>query len=238
MAEHKKHLYNLDELSDYKVSDGFPDVRGWDVKDIDNRVIGKVDNLLVNKEAERVVYLDVEVDKSIIEANYDPYRSSNDHDVKEFINKDGENHVIIPIGLVDVNTDSDYVYTDKINHRTFAETKRYRKGDHIDRQYENQVMHSYSRNRSQDDRNDWDTGSSTLKNERRIREIVREEIKKYHNEHGDRTRDYSDDVEDAIVISDEELDFKRQNDDVYDDDRYYEQKEFDDRRFRNRTPGL
>jgi hypothetical protein len=34
-----------------------------DVKDANNRIIGKVDHLLVNKTAERVVYLDVEVDK-------------------------------------------------------------------------------------------------------------------------------------------------------------------------------
>jgi hypothetical protein len=37
------------------------------VKDANNRIIGKVDHLLVNKTAERVVYLDVEVDTTVIE---------------------------------------------------------------------------------------------------------------------------------------------------------------------------
>ncbi|TXE05534.1 hypothetical protein ES711_15665 [Gelidibacter salicanalis] len=145
MAEHNKHLYYINELSDYKISDGYPDVRGWDVKDVDNRVIGKVDNLLVNKDAERVVYLDVEVDKSIIDSKYDPYGRPSQGDLREFVNKDGENHIIVPIGLVDVNQDSNYIYTDIIDHRTFAETKRYRKGDDINRTYENQVLGSYER---------------------------------------------------------------------------------------------
>lgn len=72
MKNEEKHLYNLDELSDYKVASDDPDVRSWEVRDADNRVIGKVDNLLVNKTARRVVYLDVEVDNTIIDAKHDP----------------------------------------------------------------------------------------------------------------------------------------------------------------------
>lgn len=34
-----KNLYYLDELSDYKVSSDDSDVRGWEVKDTDERVI-------------------------------------------------------------------------------------------------------------------------------------------------------------------------------------------------------
>jgi hypothetical protein len=62
MTDTNKNLFNLDELSGYKVAENYSDVRGWDVKDANNRTIGKVDHLLVNKTAERVVYLDVEVD--------------------------------------------------------------------------------------------------------------------------------------------------------------------------------
>ena len=147
MADDKKNLFYLEELSDYKVESDDPDVRGWKVQDADGRVIGKVDNLLVNKEKEKVVYLDVEVDRSIIEADHKPYGKSAKDDVHEFINKEGENHLIIPIGLAGVNTDEKYVYTDKINHRTFAETKRIEKGAAIDRDYELLVLESYNRNR-------------------------------------------------------------------------------------------
>ncbi len=140
-----KHLFYLNELSDYKVASNDPDVRGWKVKDVDNRVIGKVDNFLVNKNTERVVYLDVEVDRSILEANHEPYQSSASEGVHEFVNKKGEEHLIIPIGLVKLNEDDKFIYTDKVNHRTFAETKRKKKGANIDREYEEVVLASYNR---------------------------------------------------------------------------------------------
>ena len=147
MSDRKnKHLYYLNELSDYKVESHDPDVRGWKVKDAENRVIGKVDNLLVNKERKKVVYLDVEVDTSIIEANHDPYGKSASEGVHEFINKEGENHLIVPVGLVDIDKDDKAVRCDKIDHRTFAETKRMEKGYDVDREYEVAVLESYNRN--------------------------------------------------------------------------------------------
>ncbi|MDT0691614.1 PRC-barrel domain-containing protein [Salegentibacter sp. F188] len=140
-----KHLFYLNELSDYKVASDDPDVRGWEVQDRENRVVGKVDNLLVNKNTNRVVYLDVDVDQSIIEANHKPYRDSANDGVHEFINKDGENHLILPVGLVRLNTDKNFVYTDRIDHSTFSETKRIEKGANVDREYEIVVLESYER---------------------------------------------------------------------------------------------
>lgn len=145
MKNDEKHLYKLDELSDYKVASDDPDVRNWEVRDADNRVIGKVDDLLVNKAARRVVYLDVEVDKSIIDARHDPYGRPENMDIREFVNKDGENHVIIPIGMVNLDLDNKIVRAAGINHRTFAETKRFHSGDSINRNYEVIVLDSYNR---------------------------------------------------------------------------------------------
>ncbi|MDX1470363.1 MAG: PRC-barrel domain-containing protein [Flavobacteriaceae bacterium] len=184
MEKDKKHLYNLDELSDYKVASGYNNVKGWSVKDRDNRVIGKVDDLLVNLESERVVYLDVKVDDTIIEAGHDPYRNPSNPNVREFVNKDGENHIIIPIGLIDINSDQHYVYTDSINHRTFAETPRYRNGDPIDREYEVAVLDSYNRDSTNLDedkvreivREEVHNKKSELQNEPKIRKIVRDEV--------------------------------------------------------------
>ncbi len=147
MEKKNKNLYYLHELSDYKVDSDYQDVRGWEVNDIDNRSIGKVDNLLVNKATERVVYLDVEVNESVIEANHQPYSSSAENDgVHEFLNEDGENHIIIPIGLVTFDKDSKKVNTNKINHQTFSETKRIEKNRNVDRNYEVWVLDSYNRN--------------------------------------------------------------------------------------------
>lgn len=239
MTEKRKNLYYLDELSDYKVSSEDPDVRGWDVKDKDNRVIGKVDNLLVNKGREQVVYLDVEVDDSIIEANHDPYGKPANAEVHEFINKDGEEHIIIPVGLVSIDEDRKFVYTDRIDYQTFSQTKRIEKGAAVDRDYEVIVLESYDRF------GDPDTN-------RRERERY-EESRERRNRDGDyetrpddsydedyRRRERSRDVS----FEDSDDNFERDRGDIrpkgesrrsYDDDDFYDRREFDSRNYRRRS---
>lgn len=141
----EKNLYNLDELSSYKVADSKKDVRGWKVKDADHKVIGEVDNLLVNKNTERVVYLDVKVDDSIISANFKPYTTKVKDGVHDFINEDGENHLIIPVGMATLDLEGKIVFTNKINHETFAQTRRFRKDTPLYRDYELDVYGSYKR---------------------------------------------------------------------------------------------
>lgn len=146
MNIHKeRNLFYLEELPNYKVAENDKDVRGWDVKDKDGIVIGKVDNLLVNKNTERVVYLDVEVDPSIIDANHEPYRKRGRDGVHEFINKEGEDHLILPVGLANLNLESEIVFTENIDHKTFAETKRIKKGSPFYRDYEETVLDTYKR---------------------------------------------------------------------------------------------
>jgi hypothetical protein len=142
MTDTNKNLYNLDELSGYKVADNYHDVRGWDVKDANNRTIGKVDHLLVNKIAERVVYLDVEVDELLIEDGHNTYQTKVSDGVHQFLNEDGENHLIIPIGMANIDEENKLVSTNQIDSSTFAKTKRFKKGDDIDFGYElNTVRH-------------------------------------------------------------------------------------------------
>ncbi|GAA4321960.1 hypothetical protein GCM10023115_49790 [Pontixanthobacter gangjinensis] len=148
MSTKEKHLYYLSELKDYKVNSKDSDIRGWQVKDLDKRVIGKVDDLLVNMDLGKVVYIDVEVDQAVIDTKHDPYSASADSQIKEFINKDGENHIIIPIGLIDINLEDKYVYTESIDYQTFAETKRYRSGSGPSREYEHHVLDSYDRRKN------------------------------------------------------------------------------------------
>lgn len=218
MTDKKKHLYYLNELSDFKVDSDDPDVRGWPVKDVDNRVIGKVDNLLVSKERKRVVYLDVEVDKSIIDANHDPYGTPAEGNIHEFINKDGENHLILPIGLARLNTSEKYVYTDKINHRTFAETKRMEKGYDVDREYEVSVLESYNRDLEQPvERRKVDESAETIENRKR-------ELDEY-----ERSR-YRDDDEDQVY--DEKTETLREKGRLPEEDTFYDRGEFDREKYR------
>lgn len=158
MDKKDKTLFYLDELSNYKVASDDPDIRGWKVNDRDQRFIGKVDNLLVNKNTERVMYVDVEVEKDIIDSNHEVYSSIKHGDgVHEFLNKDGENHIIIPIGLVTLDKDAKKVHTQSVDFQTFAETKRYSKGSEFDREYELLVLSNYDR---RDDRDAWPEGDT------------------------------------------------------------------------------
>ena len=79
-------LAHLDELDDYKVADGEPDIRGWTVKTADGRDIGKVDDLLVDCRAMKVRYMEVELDGKAL-------------DLKD------DRHVLMPIGTARLNDD-------------------------------------------------------------------------------------------------------------------------------------
>lgn len=61
-----KRLASLDGLTGYKVAEGDPDVRGWDVIGRDGRRIGEVDDLLVDTAALRVRYLEVRLDRRLV----------------------------------------------------------------------------------------------------------------------------------------------------------------------------
>ncbi len=150
-TDKERNLYYLHELSNYKVADSDKDVRGWEVTDNSGRKIGKVDNLLVNKSTERVVYLDVEVNADIIATNHKPYGKPAADGVHEFLNKEGENHIIIPIGLANLNLEDQIVYTNSVDYNMFAETKRIKQGTAFDRDYEFAVMNSYNRSENSDD---------------------------------------------------------------------------------------
>ncbi|WKL48868.1 PRC-barrel domain-containing protein [Flavobacterium pectinovorum] len=144
MENKDKNLYRLDELSDYKVASNYSDVRGWKIVDAENHTIGKIDNLWVNKDMQRVVYLDVKLDKKLIDDHRNEVRDviANDNG-KEFIYKEGDSHIIIPIGSVNINTDTKIVMANSIGYDTFRNTSRYNTQHNFDREYERRVMKSY-----------------------------------------------------------------------------------------------
>jgi hypothetical protein len=143
MKENDRDLYYLHELPDYKVASDSADVRGWEVKDVDNRRVGKVDNLLVSKKDKRVVYLDVEVDKSVIEDGYKTYRVPADEGVHGFSNKDGEDHIIIPIEVAKLDEDHENVITPEVDYQTFTAASRFKKGTPMNRALELMILGSY-----------------------------------------------------------------------------------------------
>lgn len=148
-----RNLYYLHELSDYKVASDYPDVRGWKVKDAGDRTVGKVDNLLVNKNTERVVYLDVELDQSVLKENKEPLSTPADQGVHQFVNKDGDNHLIVPVGLVDLDEENKQVHSDEINQETFRTKKRFSKDALENPEFEMVVYSLYVPEENRNERN-------------------------------------------------------------------------------------
>jgi sporulation protein YlmC with PRC-barrel domain len=155
MSEQKRSLYYLNELSDYRVASGYSDVRGWEIIDADNMAIGRVSNLLVSKKDERVVYLDVEVDESLQGSENELLQEPAASGIHGFVNRQGEDHLIVPVGMVRLDEENKKVITDHIDHKTFDRAKRFRKGADIDRDYELALLRHYTGDAT-DDRTDLD----------------------------------------------------------------------------------
>ena len=83
-------LARLDELDDYKVADGEPDPRGWEVRASDGRTIGKVDSMIADTGMMKVRYLDVELDRDELKLQED-------------------RHILIPIGGATLDDKDDVV---------------------------------------------------------------------------------------------------------------------------------
>ncbi len=83
-------LERLGDLDDYEVADEDPDIRGWDVRTADGGRVGKVDDLIVDRSAMRVRYLEVELDRKELALSED-------------------RHVLVPIGTARLDDDNDNV---------------------------------------------------------------------------------------------------------------------------------
>lgn len=114
----------LDELDDFKVADGDPDVRGWDVISADGRRIGEVDQLLVDTEAMKVRYLDVDLDGELLGG------------------RAGDRHVLIPIGYARLDEESDRVIVDHLASAEVAALPEYNQGP-VTRDFESSLRQRF-----------------------------------------------------------------------------------------------
>jgi uncharacterized protein (TIGR02271 family) len=109
----------IDELSDFKVAEGDPDVRGWDVIASDGRRIGEIKNLLVDTAAMKVRYLDMKVDTDLLR-------------------EDVERHALIPVGFARLDRDDNNIVVDEINSQDVATLPEYG-NEPVTRDYETRV---------------------------------------------------------------------------------------------------
>ncbi|WP_420129690.1 PRC-barrel domain-containing protein [Longimicrobium sp.] len=117
----------LGQLDDFKVADGEPDVRGWEVLASDGRKIGEVDELLVDTAAMKVRYLDVDVDDGMVAGGAD-------------------RHVLIPIGYARLDEGSDRVMVDALASADLGGVPSYDQGP-LTRDFETSVRESFSARR-------------------------------------------------------------------------------------------
>ncbi|MHB1225176.1 MAG: PRC-barrel domain-containing protein [Gemmatimonadaceae bacterium] len=89
MIDEMVRLVPLSDAPEYTLNERMPDVRGWDVEAADGEVVGEVRELIVDRAAGRVRYLEVEL-------------------APTFAGREGR-RVLVPVGLASVDSDDDVV---------------------------------------------------------------------------------------------------------------------------------
>lgn len=115
-------LRRLSAMDDFRVAAGAPDPRGWTVTASDGTEVGRVRDLIVDRDAERVRYLDVELDAAAPGT--------------------GERHVLLPIGRARLHEEDDRVIVDGLAASGISALPRYGGAD-FDRQYESEVRRGF-----------------------------------------------------------------------------------------------
>ncbi|HEX6058897.1 MAG TPA: DUF2382 domain-containing protein [Gemmatimonadaceae bacterium] len=118
-------LARLGELDDFKVADGDPDIRGWEVKTSDGRTVGKVEELIVDTGAMRARYMEVNADKDAVGGAEDRY-------------------VLVPMGTARLDEEDDTVIVTRLPTGGFGGVPAYTRG-RVDRAYEQALQASYGR---------------------------------------------------------------------------------------------
>ncbi|UYZ61827.1 PRC-barrel domain-containing protein [Hymenobacter weizhouensis] len=114
------HLRRLRDLTEFEVADGDPDVRGWTARGADGIAFGQVAELIVDVDALKVRYLDIELDYSL---------GINERDRR----------ILLPIGVAAIDEDGDNVFVPSLTAESVLEYPPYAEV-HISREYEHAML--------------------------------------------------------------------------------------------------
>ena len=78
-------LVSMDDVDDFKIADGEPDLRGWDVYSSTGVFVGEVDDLLIDPELRQVVMLDIDLKDSATRGRAPVKAAWLDHDRRRVI---------------------------------------------------------------------------------------------------------------------------------------------------------
>jgi uncharacterized protein (TIGR02271 family) len=113
-----------DIKKDYEVADDHEDVMDWDVVGRDGTKIGEVEDMIVDMQAMKVRYLEVELDDDLPGVQDDQ-------------------RVLIPVGIADLDYSNKNVLVSSLDSSMVTSFPAYR-GEPITREYENSLMSSFS----------------------------------------------------------------------------------------------
>jgi uncharacterized protein (TIGR02271 family) len=123
----------LKDLPDFELAEGNPDVRGWEVNASDGQKVGEVADLIIDQAAERVKYLDVEVDKKVATSK-------------------GQ-HVLIPIGAAQLDEHDDRVILTGIGSSQLGNLPAYQ-NQAVTKEFETRVQQAFTTGRAPAQRSD------------------------------------------------------------------------------------
>ncbi|SET94230.1 PRC-barrel domain-containing protein [Hymenobacter actinosclerus] len=116
------HLRRLRDLTEFEVADDNPDVRGWAVRGADGRQFGQVFELIVDVDALKVRYLDLQLDDSLgLDAR--------------------DNHILLPIGVAALDEEADNVFVPSLTYESVVRYPPYNEIQ-ITREYEQAMLHA------------------------------------------------------------------------------------------------
>ena len=115
--------------SDFEVAEGYPNIRGWDVVSRDGQKLGKVDDLVVSTSQMRVLYIDVDVDRSLRSSLQNAVTTTEGAEVER-------GHALVPIGTADLDDANDRVMVSSLTGADLGAYPRYSREQGITSDYE------------------------------------------------------------------------------------------------------
>ena len=140
-----QRLFYLHDLPDFKVHHDDADVRGWKVKLSTGETVGTVENLIVDKGARKVRYLEVTGDRNF----YKSYGDNGyylDNDSGRVYDADHDEHFIVPIGVARLDHSDNEVYLEGVTTNVLGGIPRYRRGSQLSPRYEIETLNYLSDN--------------------------------------------------------------------------------------------
>ncbi len=147
-----QRLFYLHDLENFKVHHDDTDIRGWKVKLSTGEVIGNVENLIVDKAARKVRYIEVTDDKAL-RAKYKDQGYYLDKDSNRVHDANTDSHFMVPIAMARLDHSDNEVYVEGVSMPRVGGIPRYRRGSELKPRYEIETLNYYS-----DDDHDYKTG--------------------------------------------------------------------------------